>query len=82
MGTPEYMSPEQASGERELDARSDIYSLACVVFEMLAGEAPFRGTSARSTMAKHVTEPAPALYRADAGLGRRSSIEGLHRARG
>ncbi len=58
VGTPEYMSPEQASGERELDARSDIYSLACVVFEMLAGEAPFRGASARSTMAKHVTEPA------------------------
>jgi len=56
VGTPEYMSPEQASGERELDARSDIYSLACVVFEMLTGEAPLRGPSARATMAKHVTE--------------------------
>jgi eukaryotic-like serine/threonine-protein kinase len=58
VGTPEYMSPEQASGERELDARSDIYSLACVTFEMLTGETPFRGASARATMAKHVTESA------------------------
>ena len=58
VGTPEYMSPEQASGERELDARSDIYSLACVVFEMLTGDAPFHGPTVRATMAKHVTETA------------------------
>jgi serine/threonine-protein kinase len=57
LGTPEYMSPEQASGERDVDARSDVYSLACVVYEMLAGAPPFRGESMRSTMAKHVTEP-------------------------
>jgi serine/threonine protein kinase/Tfp pilus assembly protein PilF len=56
VGTPEYMSPEQASGETQLDVRSDVYSLACVVFEMLTGEPPHRGTSARATMAKHVTE--------------------------
>jgi serine/threonine protein kinase/tetratricopeptide (TPR) repeat protein len=56
VGTPEYMSPEQASGETELDVRSDVYSLGCVVFEMLTGEPPHRGTSARVTMAKHVTE--------------------------
>ena len=57
LGTPEYMSPEQASGDRDVDARSDVYSLACVVYEMLAGVPPFRGDSMRSTMARHVTEP-------------------------
>jgi serine/threonine protein kinase/tetratricopeptide (TPR) repeat protein len=56
LGTPEYMSPEQASGERTLSVRSDVYSLACVFYEMLTGEPPHRGTSARATMAKHVTE--------------------------
>ncbi len=58
VGTPEYMSPEQASGETELDARSDIYSLGCVVFEMLIGEPPFAGASPRALMAKQVTEEA------------------------
>ncbi len=56
VGTPEYMSPEQASGEQNLGSRSDLYSLACVVYEMLAGEPPFGGDSPRATMAKHVTE--------------------------
>ncbi len=56
LGTPEYMSPEQASGERDLGNASDVYSLACVVYEMLAGEPPFRADSARAVMAKHVTE--------------------------
>jgi len=56
LGTPEYMSPEQASGEQDLDSRSDLYSLACVVYEMLAGEPPLGGDNARSTMAKQVTE--------------------------
>ena len=57
IGTPEYMSPEQASGERDIDARSDVYSLAGVVFEMLAGEPPFRGDSSRAVIMKQVTEP-------------------------
>ncbi|HXM37942.1 MAG TPA: protein kinase [Gemmatimonadales bacterium] len=56
VGTPEYMSPEQASGETNLGNASDVYSLACVVYEMLTGEPPLRGAGARATMAKHVTE--------------------------
>jgi serine/threonine-protein kinase len=56
VGTPEYMSPEQASGETSLGSPSDVYSLACVVYEMLAGEPPIRGAGSRATMAMHVTE--------------------------
>ena len=56
VGTPEYMSPEQASGEADLGTASDVYSLACVVYEMLAGEPPFSGAGPRAIMAKHVTE--------------------------
>ncbi len=56
VGTPAYMSPEQASGEDELGPKSDLYSLACVVYEMLAGAPPFAGDSPRATMSRHVTE--------------------------
>jgi serine/threonine protein kinase/Tfp pilus assembly protein PilF len=61
IGTPEYMSPEQAAGDRELDGRSDVYSLACVIYEMLAGAPPFSGASARAVIAKHLSEPAQPL---------------------
>ena len=61
VGTPAYMSPEQASAERDLDGRSDLYSLACVLFEMLTGQPPFSGTGARATMARHAIEPAPSI---------------------
>ncbi|HMH82445.1 MAG TPA: serine/threonine-protein kinase, partial [Gemmatimonadales bacterium] len=61
IGTPEYMSPEQAAGDRELDGRCDVYSLACVIFEMLAGAPPFTGPSARAIMARHLSEPPPPL---------------------
>ncbi|NIM52996.1 MAG: protein kinase, partial [Gammaproteobacteria bacterium] len=56
LGTPQYMSPEQAMGDRELDGRSDIYSLACVTYEMLVGEAPYTGPTAQAIVAKIVTE--------------------------
>ncbi|HEV8362186.1 MAG TPA: protein kinase [Gemmatimonadaceae bacterium] len=59
IGTPAYMSPEQISAERELDGRSDVYSLGCVVYEMLAGRPPFTGMSAHAIMIRHATEPAP-----------------------
>jgi serine/threonine-protein kinase len=59
LGTPAYMSPEQALGERELDARSDVYSLGSVLFELLAGEPPFTGTSSLAVIAKRLTNPAP-----------------------
>ncbi|MBC7655656.1 MAG: protein kinase [Frankiaceae bacterium] len=57
IGTPYYMSPEQATGDRQLDARSDIYSLGCVLFEMLAGETPHTGSSAQVVLARILTEP-------------------------
>jgi serine/threonine-protein kinase len=59
VGTPAYMSPEQALAERELDARTDIYSLACVLYEMLAGETPYTGSTAQAIIAKRLTEPVP-----------------------
>ncbi len=63
IGTPAYMSPEQASGEREVDARSDLYSAACVLYEMLTGEPPFLGPNAQSILAKRLAEPAPSARR-------------------
>jgi serine/threonine protein kinase/tetratricopeptide (TPR) repeat protein len=61
VGTPAYMSPEQASAERDLDGRSDLYSLACVLFEMLSGQPPFAGTGPRTTMARHAIESPPSI---------------------
>ncbi|HZK78126.1 MAG TPA: serine/threonine-protein kinase, partial [Gemmatimonadaceae bacterium] len=60
VGTAAYMSPEQASGEK-VDGRSDIYSLGCVLFEMLAGHPPFRASSPRALMAKHWLDDIPSL---------------------
>ena len=61
LGTPSYMSPEQASGDTAIDGRTDIYSLGCVLYELIAGQAPFRGTTPRQLAAQHLTARVPPL---------------------
>ncbi|HSB65007.1 MAG TPA: protein kinase, partial [Anaerolineales bacterium] len=61
MGTPAYMSPEQIQGERELDGRSDIYSMGIVLYQMLCGSVPFSGTTAASVMMMHLVNPVPEI---------------------
>ena len=61
LGTPAYMSPEQAMGEREIGARSDVYALGAMTYEMLAGEPPFTGPSSQAIVAKVLTEQPPPL---------------------
>jgi serine/threonine-protein kinase len=61
LGTPHYVSPEQATAEKEITARSDVYSLASVLFEMLAGQPPHVGGSAQQIIMKIIAEPVPAV---------------------
>ncbi len=61
VGTPAYMSPEQSTGTPELDGRSDVYSLGCVLYEMLAGEPPFTGPTAQAILARQSLDPVPPL---------------------
>jgi serine/threonine-protein kinase len=61
VGTPAYMSPEQAAGDKAIDARTDVYSLASVLYEMLAGEAPYTGPTAQALIVKRLSEPPPSV---------------------
>ncbi|HZJ01207.1 MAG TPA: protein kinase, partial [Gemmatimonadaceae bacterium] len=61
LGTPTYMSPEQAFAEKDIDGRSDMYSLACVLYEMLTGEPPFTGPNAQAIMARHSMSEVPSM---------------------
>jgi len=63
VGTPAYMSPEQATGEATPDGRSDLYSLGCVLYEMLAGEPPYAGPTVQAITARKLTEPTPSVLR-------------------
>jgi Protein kinase domain/WD40-like Beta Propeller Repeat len=68
VGTPAYMSPEQTSGDRTLDARTDIYSLACVLYEMLVGEPPLAGPTVKGILARRFSEPPPSVRRSRASV--------------
>src|SRR5690606_4897898 len=61
IGTPVYMSPEQASGDRGIDGRADQYALACVLYEMLAGQPPYPGPTPMAIMARHALDTAPSI---------------------
>jgi serine/threonine protein kinase/Flp pilus assembly protein TadD len=75
VGTPAYMSPEQAAGTAELDGRSDVYSLGCMLYEMLAGQLPFPAQSMQAMLVRHLMDPVPSVRQA------RSEVpEGVDRA--
>lgn len=61
LGSPTYMSPEQITGVRDLDGRSDVYALGCVLYEMIAGTPPFTGPTAQAVLIRHLNDPAPSV---------------------
>ena len=61
LGTSAYMSPEQGAGERQVDGRSDVYSLGCVLYEMLAGQPPYTGATTQAIQARRMSDPVPSL---------------------
>jgi formylglycine-generating enzyme required for sulfatase activity/dienelactone hydrolase len=61
IGTPAYMSPEQASGDRRVDGRTDIYALGCLLYEMLSGDAPYTASTPHAVLAKKLAEPTPRI---------------------
>jgi serine/threonine protein kinase/Flp pilus assembly protein TadD len=65
VGTPAYVSPEQAAGEAEIDGRSDQYSLACMLFEVLTGKKAFAGATTQAVLSKRFTDPVPSLRKVD-----------------
>ncbi len=65
IGTPAYMSPEQAVGDANVDGRADVYALGCVVYEMVSGRAPFEATTPQALLAKHAVDTAPSLRSVD-----------------
>ena len=79
LGTPNYMSPEQATGDRAVDGRSDIYSLACVAYEMLTGDPPHTGSTAQAVIAKIITEQ-PRLVTSARPMTPAHVVAALHRA--
>ncbi|MGE5232022.1 MAG: protein kinase domain-containing protein, partial [Deltaproteobacteria bacterium] len=68
VGTPQYMSPEQANGTKGIDARSDVYSLGCVLYELLAGEPPYTGPTAQAILLKRFTDPVPSVRKLRANV--------------
>ena len=68
IGTPAYMSPEQALGQEDVDGRSDVYALGCVVYEMVGGRAPFEGKTPQALLAKHAADTVPGLRTSDPAI--------------